>query len=83
MANDKKELKEGITVQVVGGIRSFTIPSEDIIKIHRGCLIANTNHPRFSKLTTITPKSIVTVTPERGKWLLKYTGVQKFGVDKL
>lgn len=81
MAELKKQ--DNITIQVVSGIRSFTIPSEDVIKIHRGCLLANTTHPRLSKNTTITPRSIVTVKPERGKWLLQYAGVQKFGVDKL
>lgn len=74
---------EGVTVQVVGGVRSFTIPTEDVIKVHRGCLKANTNHPRLSKMITINPKSVVTVTPERAKWLLSYAGVQKFGIDKL
>ena len=78
---EKKQ--DNVTIQVVGGVRCFTIPEADVVKIHRGCLKADTSHPRLSKNVTITPKSVVTVTAERGKWLLKYAGVQKFGVDKL
>jgi hypothetical protein len=80
---EKVDLKGGVTIQVVGGMRSFTIPDSDVIKIHRGCLKPNSNHPRLSKMITVNPKSVVTVTPERGKWFLQYNGVQKFGVDKL
>ena len=79
MATKDQEIK-GVTIQHIKPIRQWTIPKEQVLKVHRGT--GTINHPRFLKNIVLTPGCVVTVIPELAKKLLKSKDFQKYGIEK-
>lgn len=80
MATEEKKEVKSVTIQHIARIRQWTVPQEQVVKVHRGT--GRINHPRFSKNIIITPGSIVDVVPELAKKLIKSKDFQKYGVER-
>ncbi len=79
--SEKKVVPAFVTIQHVRRVRQWTIPAEQVVKVHRGTV--RIKHPRFEKNIVLTPGCVVDVVPDVAKMLIKSKDFQKFGVEGL